>query len=150
MHSSNKKRRDNRNSSGNKRQDSLRPILYSQRSSSSLSRNNTERQLLSMEHQPHHHHQQFSKIFGKSFNCCFTFKFSKVIMNKNQCCPFFCLDLKDKREQSGYCFAVLIVLSYVLVVVTFPLSLCFCLKVCILFIYRHLVFNLSTIGCPRI
>ncbi|CAF4477508.1 unnamed protein product, partial [Rotaria sp. Silwood2] len=38
-------------------------------------------------------------------------------------------DLKDKREQSGYCFGVLIVLSYVLVIVTFPLSLCFCLKV---------------------
>jgi erythrocyte band 7 integral membrane protein len=47
---------------------------------------------------------------------------------------FFLLDLKDKREQSGYCFAILIVLSYVLVVFTFPLSLCFCLKVSILFI----------------
>jgi hypothetical protein len=39
------------------------------------------------------------------------------------------LDLKDKGEQSGYFFGVLIVLSYVLVIVTFPLSLCFCLKV---------------------
>ncbi len=47
---------------------------------------------------------------------------------------FFLLDLKDKREQSGYCFGILIVLSYVLVVFTFPLSLCFCLKVSILFI----------------
>jgi len=39
------------------------------------------------------------------------------------------LDLKDKGEETGYFFGVLIVLSYVLVVVTFPLSLCFCLKV---------------------
>lgn len=39
------------------------------------------------------------------------------------------VDLKDKREQSGYAFGVLIILSYVLVIVTFPLSLCFCLKV---------------------
>ncbi|CAF3785368.1 unnamed protein product [Rotaria magnacalcarata] len=38
-------------------------------------------------------------------------------------------DLKDKREQSGYCFGILIILSYLLVIVTFPLSLCFCLKV---------------------
>ncbi|CAF0771074.1 unnamed protein product [Didymodactylos carnosus] len=38
-------------------------------------------------------------------------------------------DLKDRREQSGYCFHVLIILSYVLVVITFPLSLCFCMKV---------------------
>ncbi|CAF1323824.1 unnamed protein product [Rotaria sp. Silwood1] len=38
-------------------------------------------------------------------------------------------DLKDKREQSGYCFDVLVVLSYFLVVITFPLSLCFCIKV---------------------
>ncbi|CAF1399263.1 unnamed protein product [Adineta ricciae] len=38
-------------------------------------------------------------------------------------------DLKDKAEQSGYFFSVLIVLSYALVVITFPLSLCFCLKV---------------------
>ncbi|CAF0797926.1 unnamed protein product [Rotaria sordida] len=38
-------------------------------------------------------------------------------------------DLKYTREQSGYCFGVLIVLSYFLVIVTFPLSLCFCLKV---------------------
>ncbi len=42
------------------------------------------------------------------------------------------LDLKDNREQSGYVFSALIILSYVLVVLTFPLSLCFCLKVCIL------------------
>jgi type IV secretory pathway TrbL component len=39
------------------------------------------------------------------------------------------LDLKDKREQSNYFFGGLIILSYVLVIVTFPLSLCFCLKV---------------------
>ncbi|CAF1409504.1 unnamed protein product [Adineta steineri] len=38
-------------------------------------------------------------------------------------------DLKDKREESGYCFGILIVLSYFLVVITFPLSLCVCLKV---------------------
>ncbi|CAF0757639.1 unnamed protein product [Adineta ricciae] len=38
-------------------------------------------------------------------------------------------DLKDKAEQSGYFFSILIVLSYALVVITFPLSLCFCLKV---------------------
>ena len=44
------------------------------------------------------------------------------------------LDLKEKREQSGYAFGVLIILSYVLVIVTFPLSLCFCLKVCIIYI----------------
>lgn len=43
------------------------------------------------------------------------------------------LDLKEKREQSGYAFDILIILSYVLVVVTFPLSLCFCLKVRISF-----------------
>lgn len=39
------------------------------------------------------------------------------------------LDLKTKSEQYGYFFSVLIVLSYFLVVVTFPLSLCFCIKV---------------------
>jgi hypothetical protein len=44
------------------------------------------------------------------------------------------LDLKDKREPSGYFFGILIVLSYILVILTFPLSLCFCLKVRI-FIY---------------
>ncbi|CAF4273922.1 unnamed protein product [Rotaria sp. Silwood2] len=38
-------------------------------------------------------------------------------------------DLKDSREQSGYFFGVLILLSYFLVIITFPLSLCFCLKV---------------------
>ncbi|CAF1187506.1 unnamed protein product [Adineta steineri] len=38
-------------------------------------------------------------------------------------------DLKSKTEQSGYFFGILIVLSYILVIVTFPLSLCFCLKV---------------------
>lgn len=38
-------------------------------------------------------------------------------------------DLKDKRERSGYCYGVLIILSYVLIIVTFPFSLCFCLKV---------------------
>jgi hypothetical protein len=42
------------------------------------------------------------------------------------------LDLKDHREQSSYFFSILIVFSYILVVVTFPLSLCFCLKVCII------------------
>lgn len=39
------------------------------------------------------------------------------------------LDLKDKREQSTYFFGALIILSYLLVILTFPLSLCFCLKV---------------------
>ena len=39
------------------------------------------------------------------------------------------LDLKDKREQSSYFFGILIVLSYILVILTFPLSLCVCLKV---------------------
>ncbi|CAF3419570.1 unnamed protein product [Rotaria socialis] len=38
-------------------------------------------------------------------------------------------DLKDSREESGYIFCFLIILSYILVVITFPLSLCFCLKV---------------------
>lgn len=38
-------------------------------------------------------------------------------------------DLKDKREHPSYFFGALIVLSYFLVVLTFPLSLCFCLKV---------------------
>jgi hypothetical protein len=42
------------------------------------------------------------------------------------------LDLREKREQSNYFFGILIVLSYILAVITFPLSLCFCLKVCIL------------------
>jgi hypothetical protein len=51
-----------------------------------------------------------------------------MIKKRHVKCVTF-LDLKDKGEQSGYCFGVLIVLSYVLVVVTFPLSLCFCLKV---------------------
>ncbi|CAF1638921.1 unnamed protein product, partial [Didymodactylos carnosus] len=37
--------------------------------------------------------------------------------------------LKDRREQSGYCFHGLVILSYVLVVITFPLSLCFCMKI---------------------
>ena len=39
------------------------------------------------------------------------------------------LELKDKREHPSYFFGALIVLSYFLVVLTFPLSLCFCLKV---------------------
>lgn len=39
------------------------------------------------------------------------------------------LDLKDKHEQSTYFFGALIFLSYLLVILTFPLSLCFCLKV---------------------
>ncbi|CAF3881667.1 unnamed protein product [Rotaria magnacalcarata] len=38
-------------------------------------------------------------------------------------------DLKDTREESSYIFSFLIILSYMLVVITFPLSLCFCLKV---------------------
>ena len=42
---------------------------------------------------------------------------------------FTYLDLQDKSERPGYCFGVLIVLSYVLAIITFPLSLCFCLKV---------------------
>jgi len=66
---------------------------------------------------------------------------------------FFLLDLKDKREQSGYCFAILIVLSYVLVVFTFPLSLCFCLKVSILFINIRFILlfdNKKKTGSSRI
>ena len=39
------------------------------------------------------------------------------------------VELEEKREQTGYAFGILIILSYVLVIVTFPLSLCFCLKV---------------------
>lgn len=39
------------------------------------------------------------------------------------------VELPEKREQTGYAFGVLVILSYVLVIVTFPLSLCFCLKV---------------------
>ncbi|CAF4305411.1 unnamed protein product [Rotaria socialis] len=48
-------------------------------------------------------------------------------INQRRCSETY--DLKDKREQSGYCFGILIILSYLLVIVTFPLSLCFCLKV---------------------
>ena len=40
------------------------------------------------------------------------------------------LELKEKQEQPTYFFGALIVLSYLLVILTFPLSLCFCLKVC--------------------
>lgn len=57
------------------------------------------------------------------------------------CFAFFFKDLKEKREQAGYFFGILIVLSYFLVVVTFPLSLCFCLKVNRL----NLLFELKTI-----
>lgn len=67
------------------------------------------------------------------------------------------LDLKDKQEQSGYLLGALVFLSYFLVIITFPLSLCFCLKVCI---YKHRYnilsriknfFHLkSIIGCTRI
>ncbi|CAF0856289.1 unnamed protein product [Rotaria sordida] len=38
-------------------------------------------------------------------------------------------DLQDKHEQSGYFFGILVLLSYFIVIITFPLSLCFCLKV---------------------
>ena len=65
--------------------------------------------------------QQHSGLFGKICD-------SNLRLISKSHSPFL-PDLKDKREQPGYCFGVLIVLSYFLVVVTFPLSLCFCLKV---------------------
>lgn len=62
----------------------------------------------------------------------------------------FALDLKDKRERSGYCYGVLIVLSYLLIIVTFPFSLCFCLKVgdSVYFLLSFL--SLKRIGCTRV
>ena len=89
------------------------------------------------------------KTFKKlSFSLSILICFEKRVYS---CGVSFDSDLKDKREQSGYCFGVLIVLSYFLVIITFPLSLCFCLKVCFTVCTQtSLDFGNTCLGCTRI
>ena len=70
------------------------------------------------------------------------------------CCVY--LDNDDPRQSSyegiGACGYILVGLSYFLVVISFPFSLCICIKVCLLTWNDQFFFTsfFSHIGCSRI